>query len=57
MPLGPWELVSWVLVLSGKATGEELVYGPNIKDWPQMSALSENILLKALGSSGLPNRK
>ena len=30
----------------GKATGEELVYGPNIKDWPQMSALSENILLK-----------
>ena len=30
----------------GKATGEELVYGPNIRDWPQMSTLSENILLK-----------
>ena len=30
----------------GKATGEDLVYGPNIKDWPQMSTLSENILLK-----------
>ncbi len=30
----------------GKATGEELVYGPNIKDWPQMPALTENILLK-----------
>ncbi len=29
-----------------KATGEDLVYGPNIKDWPQMSALTENILLK-----------
>lgn len=25
---------------------EELVYGPNIKDWPEMSALGENILLK-----------
>lgn len=24
----------------------ELVYGPNIKDWPQMSPLAENILLK-----------
>ncbi len=24
----------------------ELVYGPNIKDWPQMSPLSDNILLK-----------
>ena len=30
----------------GKATGEELVYGPNIKDWPRMSSLTENILLK-----------
>ena len=30
----------------GKATGEDLVYGPNIKDWPQMSTLSDNILLK-----------
>ncbi len=30
----------------GKATGEGLVYGPNIKDWPQMGALTENILLK-----------
>ena len=26
--------------------GAELVYGPNIKDWPEMSALTENILLK-----------
>lgn len=25
---------------------EELKYGPNIADWPQMSALTENILLK-----------
>ena len=30
----------------GKATGEDLIYGPNIKDWPDMSALTENILLK-----------
>ena len=30
----------------GHPTGEELVYGPNIKDWPEMSALTENILLK-----------
>ncbi len=30
----------------GKATGEELVYGPNIKDWPEMSELTDNILLK-----------
>lgn len=30
----------------GKATGEDLVYGPNIKDWPEMSALTDNILLK-----------
>ena len=28
------------------ATGEDLVYGPNIKDWPKMSALTDNILLK-----------
>ncbi|HIV68939.1 MAG TPA: hydratase [Candidatus Butyricicoccus stercorigallinarum] len=26
--------------------GAELVYGPNIKDWPEMSALTDNILLK-----------
>ncbi|MGL5434206.1 MAG: hydratase [Lachnospiraceae bacterium] len=26
--------------------GAELVYGPNIKDWPQMSALTDHILLK-----------
>ena len=26
--------------------GAELVYGPNIKDWPQMSALTDNVLLK-----------
>jgi len=25
---------------------EELVYGPNIKDWPDMSSLTDNILLK-----------
>ena len=31
----------------GKAETEEaLVYGPNIKDWPEMSPLAENILLK-----------
>ena len=29
-----------------KATGEYLVYGPNIKDWPEMSPLADNILLK-----------
>ena len=29
-----------------KATGGELVYGPNIKDWPKMSELTDNILLK-----------
>lgn len=27
-------------------TASELVYGPNIKDWPEMSPLSDNILLK-----------
>ncbi len=30
----------------GKAGVGELVYGPNIKDWPDMSALTDNILLK-----------
>lgn len=31
----------------GQADAEkELVYGPNIKDWPQMNPLSEHILLK-----------
>lgn len=25
---------------------EELVYGPNIKDWPEMSSLGEHVLLK-----------
>lgn len=31
----------------GKGDGKkELVYGPNIKDWPEMSPLTENILLK-----------
>ncbi len=30
----------------GRPTGGELVYGPNIRDWPAMSALTENILLK-----------
>lgn len=36
-------------VYYGFAKGEsekELVYGPNIKDWPQMSPLTDNILLK-----------
>lgn len=27
-------------------TEETVVYGPNIKDWPEMSALADNILLK-----------
>jgi aconitate hydratase len=27
-------------------TKSELVYGPNIKDWPEMSPLTDNILLK-----------
>ncbi len=30
----------------GRPTGEDLVFGPNIRDWPKMSALTENILLK-----------
>lgn len=31
----------------GKAQAEEeLIYGPNIKDWPQMEELSDHILLK-----------
>lgn len=31
----------------GKAQAEEeLIYGPNIKDWPQMEGLSDHILLK-----------
>ncbi len=31
----------------GQGEGEkDLVYGPNIKDWPQMSPLTDNILLK-----------
>ena len=29
-----------------KGTDEELIYGPNIKDWPKMSALTDNILLR-----------
>lgn len=36
-------------VYQGFGQGEEdrnLVYGPNIKDWPQMSPLTDNILLK-----------
>ena len=32
-----------------KGDGEkELVYGPNIKDWPQMPALPENLVLKVV---------
>lgn len=27
-------------------TGRDLVYGPNIKDWPKMSPLTDNILLR-----------
>ena len=27
-------------------TEKELIYGPNIKDWPEMSPLTDNILLK-----------
>ena len=30
----------------GRPAGGELVFGPNIKDWPEMSPLTENILLK-----------
>ncbi|MBQ6475494.1 MAG: hydratase [Clostridia bacterium] len=30
----------------GRPTGEDLVYGPNIKDWPSMSPLADDILLK-----------
>ncbi len=36
-------------VYFGFSKGDEnasLVYGPNIKDWPEMSALTDNILLK-----------
>jgi len=36
-------------VYNGYNAGDEkseLVYGPNIKDWPEMSPLTENILLK-----------
>ena len=29
-----------------KETGSELVYGPNIKDWPEMSPLADHILLR-----------
>ena len=28
------------------ATQQPLIYGPNIKDWPELGALTENILLK-----------
>ncbi|MDY4442882.1 MAG: hydratase [Butyricicoccus sp.] len=31
---------------SAPVEGAELVYGPNIKDWPEMSPLADNILLK-----------
>lgn len=30
----------------GRPTGEELISGPNIRPWPQMSSLTENILLR-----------
>ncbi|MGL6201506.1 MAG: hydratase [Lachnospiraceae bacterium] len=36
-------------VYQGYAQGDEsaeLIYGPNIKEWPKMSALTDNILLK-----------
>ncbi|MDO4437348.1 MAG: hydratase [Coriobacteriaceae bacterium] len=34
----------------GRGAGEqaELVYGPNIKDWPEMEPLAENILLRVV---------
>lgn len=28
------------------ATQQALIYGPNIKDWPELGALTDNILLK-----------
>ena len=31
---------------SAPVEGAELVYGPNIKDWPEVSPLADNILLK-----------
>ena len=31
---------------NAQVDGAELVYGPNIKDWPEMSPLADNILLK-----------
>ena len=30
----------------GKVNEGELIYGPNIKDWPEMTQLTDNILLK-----------
>ncbi len=30
----------------GRAGAGDLIYGPNIRDWPEMSALTDNILLK-----------
>ncbi len=30
----------------GHPTSEDLVYGPNIRDWPEMSRLTDNILLR-----------
>lgn len=32
----------------GVKTSEELIYGPNIKDWPSMESLADNILLKVV---------
>ncbi len=29
-----------------KATQQPLIYGPNIKDWPELGALTDNIVLK-----------
>lgn len=31
---------------SAPQENEEIIYGPNIKDWPEMSPLTDNILLK-----------
>ena len=28
------------------ATQQPLIYGPNIKDWPELGALTDNIVLK-----------
>ena len=44
-------------IYQGYKKGDEnasLVYGPNIKDWPEMSPLTDNILLKVCSRIRLP---